>query len=338
MSRAMSRVMSRATLPAGNPLLSLLGIRYPILQAGMYQVAYAELAAAVSNAGGLGVLGSAFMEPAALRAEIRKVKDATQQPFGVDILFARVEGADAESAGYTDQVRAHLDVVFEEGVPVLVSGLGNPAETIPQAHAAGMRVLSVVGSTRQARAVAAAGVDAVIASGHDGGGHVGRVGTLTLVPAVVDAVQVPVVAAGGLVDGRGLVAALALGACGVWMGTRFIATREARAHANYKARIVELDDQGTVVTRAHSGKPNRMIRNRFTESWEGREAEILPYPQQMLRVGAPASYRGRIEGDVEHGVLPAGQGAALIRTVLPAGEVVRAIMAEAEAVLARFGP
>lgn len=325
--------MSLANRLADNPLTRLLGIRVPILQAGMYQVAYGELAAAVSAAGGLGVIGSAFMEPEVLRAEIRAVQAATDRPFGVDILFARVAGADAESAGYTEQVQAHLEVVFEERVPVLVSGLGNPADVLPRAHAAGMHVLSVVGSTRQARRVVEAGVDAVIASGRDGGGHVGRVGTLTLVPSVVDAVRVPVAAAGGLVDGRGLAAALALGACGVWMGTRFIATRQARAHANYKHRIVALDDEGTVVTRAHSGKPNRMIRNRFTESWEGREAEILPYPQQMLRVGAPASYRGRIEGDVEHGVLPAGQGSALIHAVEDAGAVVEAILAEARAVL-----
>ena len=328
---------SLASVLSDNPLLRLLGIRYPILQAGMYQVAYGELAAAVSAAGGLGVIGSAFMEPDALRAEIRLVRERTDAPFGVDILFARVEGGDAESAGYTDQVKAHIDVVLAERVPVLVSGLGNPADVLPAAHAAGMRVLAVVGNTRQARKVVAAGVDAVIASGHDGGGHVGRVGTVTLVPSVVDAVDVPVVAAGGLVDGRGLAAALALGACGVWMGTRFIATRQARAHARYKGKLVELDDEGTVVTRAHSGKPNRMIRNRFTASWEGREAEILPYPRQMLQVGAPASYRGRIEGDVEDGVLPAGQGAALIHAVEDAGEVVRAVMAQAEAMLRRLG-
>jgi enoyl-[acyl-carrier protein] reductase II len=325
--------MSLAARLTDNPLLRLLGIRYPVLQAGMYQVAYGELAAAVSAAGGLGVIGSAFMEPEQLRAEIRLVRERTEAPFGVDILFARVEGGDPQAAGYTEQVRAHLDVVCAERVPVLVSGLGDPAQAVPRAHALGMKVLAVVGNTRQARKVVAGGVDAVIASGHDGGGHVGRVGTVTLVPSVVDAVNVPVVAAGGLVDGRGLAAALALGACGVWMGTRFIATAQARAHARYKERIVALDDEGTVVTRAHSGKPNRMIRNRFTASWEGREAEILPYPQQMLQVGAPASHRGRIEGDVEHGVLPAGQGAALIRGVEDAGAVVRALVAEARALL-----
>ena len=139
----------------------------------------------------------------------------------------------------------------------------------------------------------------MIASGHEGGGHVGRIGTMVLVPRVVDQVRIPVIAAGGLADGRGLVAALALGAVGVWMGTRFIATAEARGHDNYKRRITEIDEDGTIVTRAHSGKPNRMIRNEFTKSWEGREAEIKPYPHQLKEVGEPASYRGRIEGDLD---------------------------------------
>ena len=344
-----------------------MGIRYPVLQAGMYQVAYGELAAAVSAAGGLGVIGAAFMTPDALREEIRTVRRATEKPFGVDILFARVEGSDAASAGYTDQVRDHIEVVFEEQVPVLISGLGNPGEIVPRAHQAGMVVLSAVGNVRQALRVAESGVDGVIASGHDGGGHVGRVGTIALVPAVVDALAkggasstgalakggasstdalqdrgaesrgIPVAAAGGLADGRGLIAALALGASGVWLGTRFIATHQARGHINYKNKLVEIGDEGTVVSRANSGKPNRMVRNRFTESWEGRESEILPYPRQMLEVGAPASILGRIEGDAENGVLPSGLSAALIHEVMDAGDVVRAIIAEAEAILRGWG-
>ena len=147
----------------------------------------------------------------------------------------------------------------------------------------------------------ASGVDAVIASGHEGGGHVGRIGTMVLVPRVVDQVRVPVIAAGGLADGRGLVAALALGAVGVWMGTRFIATAEARGHENYKRRITEIDEDGTAVTRAHSGKPNRMIRNDFTKSWEGRETEIKPYPLQLREVGEQASYRGDRGGSDQWG-------------------------------------
>jgi enoyl-[acyl-carrier protein] reductase II len=199
-----------------------------------------------------------------------------------------------------------------------------------------MKVMALVGTARQAEAVERAGVDAVIASGHDGGGHVGRVGTIALVPRVADVVRVPVIAAGGLADGRGLAAALALGAAGVWMGTRFIATTEARGHDNYKRRITEIDEDGTIVTRAHSGKPNRMIRNAFTKSWEGRERDIKPYPHQLKEIGEPASYRGRIEGDMVGGVLPAGQSAGLIHSIEAAGDVVRATAEEAARVLTRL--
>ena len=286
----------------GNPVCKLLGIEYPICQAGMYQVAYGELAAAVSEAGGLGVIGSAFMEAEDLRHEIRKVKERTSKPFGVDILFAEVGRDDKTATGYTKQVEDHIAVTFEEGCDVIVSGLGNPQHIVPEAHKRGMKVMSLVG-------------------------------TISLIPKVVDSVSIPVLAAGGLADGRGLVASLALGAQGVWLGTRFIATKEARGHDNYKNKIVEIDAEGTIVTRAHSGKPNRMIRNAFTQSWAGRDAEIKPFPQQLIEVGEHGSHIGRIEGDTEMGVLPAGQGAGLITSVPSAGEVVENIMAEARTIL-----
>jgi len=328
--------MALESILENNPLCRMLGIRYPVFQAGMYQVAYGRLAAAVSEGGGLGVIGSAYMEPEQLREEIRYVKEHTDKPFGVDILFARVEGKDTLTAGYTQQVREHIEVAFEESVPVLVSGLGNPGDIVSRAHEAGMIVMSLVGNSKQARRLVADGVDVIIASGQEGGGHVGRVGTVSLVPAVVDAVGVPVLAAGGLADGRGLLVALALGAMGVWMGTRFVATVEAHGHENYKRKIVEIDEEGTVVSRAHSGKTNRMIRNDFTRSWEGRETEILPYPQQLYKVGQAACYAGRIEGNVENGALAAGQSSALIHEIKPAGEVIRDIMDEARAVLRKW--
>ena len=329
--------MDLDSLLSENPFCRKLGIKYPIAQAGMFQVAHGRLAGAVSAAGGLGVIGSAFMSGEELRREIGMAREMTDNPLGVDILFARVEPRDGQAAAYSEQVREHIEVTLSEDVQVLVSGLGNPAEVIPDAHARGMTVMALVGTSRQAARVAAAGVDIVIASGHEGGGHVGRVGTMVLVPKVVDTVPVPVLAAGGLVDGRGLLAALALGAVGVWMGTRFIATEEARGHINYKNRIVEIDEDGTIVSLANSGKPNRMIKNAFTRSWEGREHEILPYPRQMIEIGRPASHRGRIEGDVEHGVLAAGQGSGLIAEVAPAGEVVAKIMAELETALRPLG-
>jgi enoyl-[acyl-carrier protein] reductase II len=320
-----------------NPLCKLLGIRHPICQAGMYSVAHGRLAAAVSKAGGLGVIGSAFMDAEQLRKEIRLVKEETDQPFGVDILFAEVRGSDTASTTYTKEVEEHIEVTFEEGVRVLVSGLGNPGRIVPRAHAAGMVVMSLVGTSRQALKVEASGVDVVIASGHEGGGHVGRVGTLPLVSKVVDLVNVPVLAAGGISDGRALVAALALGAQGVWMGTRFIATEEARGHINYKNKIVEIDEDGTVVSRANSGKTARIIRNAFTDSWKNREDEIKPFPAQLHEVGLAASVAGRMDGDTENGVLAAGQGSGLITSVKPAGEVVSDIMAEAREVLTRLG-
>ncbi len=306
-----------------------LGIDYPIIQAGMGQVAYGRLAGAVSAAGGLGVIGAGYLTGEQLRSEIAVIRSMTDRPFGVDILFAKVEGDDAASTRYTRQVQDQIDVSLDERVPVLISGLGNPLGVIHEAHQRGMMVMSVVGNTRQARRLEAEGVDMVIASGADGGGHVGRIGTSVLVPAVASSIGIPVIAGGGLADGRGLLAAMAWGAVGVWMGTRFIASEEARAHAHYKDLLVRRDEEGTVISRAHSGKTVRMLKNAFTEYWSHNEDKILPYPRQLQEVGEPASVRGRIEGDVDHGVLPAGQSVGLIRSVKPAGEIVRDIFEEA---------
>ena len=316
-----------------NALCRMLGIRYPICQAGMYSVAYGKLAAAVSNAGGLGVIGSAFMDPEQLRREIQLVKNETDKPYGVDILFAEVQGGDATTSGYTQEVEEHIEATFEEGATVIVSGLGNPGRIVQRAHDAGMKVMSLVGTSRQAQKVEASGVDVVIATGNEAGGHVGRVGTLPLVAKVVDCVNIPVLAAGGISDGRGLVAALALGAQGVWMGTRFIATEEARGHINYKQKIVDIDEDGTIVTRGHSGKTARIICNKFTEYWASHQDDIKPFPYQLREVGEPASVRGRMEGDIEHGVLAAGQGSGVIDSISSAGAVVEQIMSEAKAIL-----
>lgn len=319
------------------PLCELLGIRYPICQAGMAFVARSALAAAVSEAGGLGVLAAAHSTPAEFRAEIRRVRERTGRPFGVDILFATVRGSGEAVERFTDAVQGWVHVALDERVPVIVAGLGNPGPVTAQAHERGIKVMALCGNVKQARDHAANGVDVVIAQGHEAGGHTGRIGGFVLLPAVVDALAPrPVLAAGGIADGRGLVAALALGAAGVWIGTRFIATAEAHAHDNYKARIVALDEEGTVVSRASSGKPCRLIRNAFTRSWEGREAAIEPFPAQFEHVGKPAAIRAREQGDVEHGSAACGQSAALIRGVRPAREVVEALVAEAEAALARL--
>ncbi len=326
------------------PLCDLLGIEFPIVQAGMGYVARAELAAAVSAAGALGVIGGASLTAAQLRDEIRKLRDLTDRPFGVDVLFATVGRPQASEAAarFTREVEEQLEVVFEENVPVLASGLGDPGPIVPQARAQGMKVMALVGNTRNAVRVAQSGVDVIVAQGYDGGGHTGRVGTLALLPAVLDAVDVPVMAAGGIGDGRGLAAVIAMGGVGAWLGTRFVASREAFGHDAYKQRIVEIDDEGTTITRCFSGKPCRVVRNQTTEAWEAPElvARIRPFPQQFRVVaewlGADPYTAGRYEGKTDVGALAAGQSAAVIEEIRPAGEIVRALEAEATRALARL--
>jgi enoyl-[acyl-carrier protein] reductase II len=328
------------TTPAAlhTPLCDLLGIRYPICQAGMGFVARSRLAAAVSEAGGLGVIAAAHGTPQLLREEIRWVRDHTDKPFGVDILFATIRASGDEVDRFTDDVKGWIDVTLEERVPVMIAGLGNPGPVTAQAHRQGMKVMALAGNVKQARDHAANRVDVVIAQGHEAGGHTGRVGGFVLLPATVDAVApVPVLAAGGIADGRGLVAALALGAVGVWMGTRFIATHEAFGHENYKKKIVSIDEEGTIVHRGATGKPCRAIRNSFTRAWETRQADILPFPLQAQRVGFPAAIRAREEGDVDNGHAACGQSAALIGDISPAREVIERMIEEAEHALGRLG-
>lgn len=323
------------------PLCDLLGTRYPIVQAGMGYVARAALCAAVSEAGGLGFIGAASLSAKGLREEIREVRSRTDRPFGVDVLFATV-GRPATSdaaARFTREVEAQIEVVFEEGVPVLASGLGDPGPIVAQAHELGMKVLALVGNTRNAIRVAQSGVDVVVAQGYDGGGHTGRVGTLSLLPAVIDAVDVPVVAAGGIADGRGLAAVLAMGGVGVWLGTRFVASREAFGHDDYKQRIVEIDEEGTTRTRCFSGKPCRVIKNSVTEAWEAADLaeRIKPFPLQFgvmqEWLGEDPYIAGRRQGKVEVGALAAGQSSVLVRDVPPAGEIVERIIEEASRAL-----
>jgi enoyl-[acyl-carrier protein] reductase II len=317
------------------PLCRRLNIKYPVFQAGMGFVAHAELAAAVSNAGGMGCIGAGTLSANELRKQIRLCRSMTDRPFAVDILFAEVKADPREGdvVRYSSNVERVIDVTFEERIPVIVSGLGNPAGIIGRAHNEGVVVMSLCGNVRQARKLEASGVDVIIAQGHEAGGHTGRVGTMALVPQIADAVRAPILAAGGIADGRGLIAALALGAEGIWMGSRFVASVEAFAHANYKNKIVEIDEEGTTITRCHSGKPCRLIRNKFTDSWVGRENEIQPFPLQVMRVGFAASEKARYEGKIDEGGMPCGQGAAMITSIKPAGQIVHDVMQEARATL-----
>jgi len=307
-------------------LTEKLGIEYPIIQAGMGGVAMAALVAAVSEAGGLGVIGAALMTPDALRNEVRKVKDLTDKPFAVDLLLAQ---------NWPGQEKM-IEVMFDEEVPVFASGLGSPAPYAEEMHNHGMTIMAVIGTVRHARKVTEGGTDIVVAQGTEGGGHTGRIATMALVPQVVDAVApVPVVAAGGIADGRGLMAALSLGACGVWVGTRFVATREANSHDNYKHKIVEATEEGTQVTRCFTGKDCRVIKNRYLDQWEDRQGEIKPFPAQMMVDSAKMDAAIRW-GDTNLGLMPAGQISGAIQEVKSAGEVVREMMEEAEEVLKKL--
>ena len=342
------------------PICDLFGIDYPIFCAGMGGVTMAPLAGAVSAAGGLGVLGATFCTPDELREEIRAVRRITDRPFGVDLLvpgdltpdlaarevppfpdflrdlLPRVEGLTGKPPPplTLDLARAQLEVTLQEKVPLLVAGLGTPAWLVEQCHRAGTRVMSMVGSVRQAHRLNEMEVDVIVAQGMEAGGHVGTVTTMVLVPAVVDAVRVPVLAAGGIGDGRGVAAGLMLGAQGAWIGTRFIATREATAHENHKRRILEIDEEGTVVSRSYTGKPSRVLRNEYTDRWKGRDAEIMPMPWQRIRVEslvAPAKDNGRV--DIAN--FPTGQVAGAIRDIPGAADLLRRIVEETRQALNR---
>ena len=307
---------------ARDELLASFGLERPVLQGGMGWVATGRLAAAVSAAGGLGVIATGgYMTGRELREQIARVRDeAPGRPFGVNVLLP---SAAAEEDGFANRrlLREELDVCLRERVAVIVSGLGDPAAVINEAHAAGVRFAAVVGSVRAARKVAAAGADVVVAQGNEAGGHVGPVGSLTLTQAVLAAVDRPVLLAGGVATESAAAAAAALGAAGVSVGTRFIASEESDAHPAYKQAVVDADERATHVTRACTGKPSRALRTGFTRAWEGREDEIRSYPAQAIAEFWRAR-AGAVDGDLEHGFLPMGQCAALVDGVLPAREIV----------------
>jgi enoyl-[acyl-carrier protein] reductase II len=311
------------------PICDLLGIQHPVLLAGMGGVSYAEVCAAVSAAGGFGALGMAGVSPSGIRDQMRQVKDLTDKPFGVDLLTAQ-----------PDSLTKAVDIIIEEGAKAFIAGLGVPTPILTRLKEAGLVVMSMCGTVRHARKAEEAGCDVVICQGTEGGGHTGRVASVALWPQVVDAVRIPVIAAGGVIDGRGLAAALAFGCQGVWMGTRFIASKEAHAAQVYKDRIVAMADEDTTITRVFTGKTLRAIVNETTKAWEGRDAEIKPFAMQVLesaqagRLGPIAGKVDDVNADVE--CLPAGQGGGGIHDILSCQEIVDRTMAEAEAVIARL--
>lgn len=301
----------------------LLGIEYPIIQGGMAWVATAELVAAVSNAGGLGIIGAGSLPAEALQQEIQKTKKLTTRPFGTNLMLL------------TPHVDEQFEVVLKENVPVVTTGAGNPGVFMNSFKENGVKVIPVCPSVAFAQRVERAGADAVVVEGTEAGGHIGELTTLALVPQVVDAVTIPVIAAGGIADSRGLVAAFALGAKGVQLGTRFICATECTVHPNYKERVIRARDRDTVVTARSTGHPVRVIRNRLTREFQRREKEDLI--ENLEELGEGKMRLAVQEGDMEEGSVMAGQCAGLVKKIKPAKEIIEELVTEAEGILDSLG-
>jgi enoyl-[acyl-carrier protein] reductase II len=313
-------------------LTEMLGIEHPVMLAGMGGVSYSALVAAVSEAGGFGCFGASTMTSEELGQEIRAAKALTSKPLGVDLLTA-----------LPDRLMDDVELLIREGASVFAAGLGVPRDVISLCHEHSVLVLSMCGKVRHAIAAVEAGCDIVVAQGTEAGGHTGQIATMPLVPQIVDAVEgrVPVVAAGGIFDGRGLAAALALGADGVWVGTRFIATPEARSAPGYKDALLKTMEDGTTISRAFSGKTMRVVANETSRYFDEHPEELKKFPEQLLagmeggwmHLGASETTEGV---DPNRECYPAGQGVGAIHEICPAGDIVRSIVAEADAALDRL--
>jgi len=285
-------------------LNEMLGIKYPFIQGGMANIATGEFAAAVSNAGGLGLIGAGGMSVDMLRDNIRKCKELTDKPFGVNLMLMH------------PQADEMADLIVEEGVKIVTTGAGNPAKHVEKWKAAGMKIMPVVSAVALAKKMESLGVDAVIAEGTESGGHVGEMTTMTLVPQVVDAVNIPVVAAGGIADGRGLAAAFALGACGVQLGTCLLVSEECPIHPAYKEAVLKAKDNSTIVTGRIAGTPVRIIKNTMAREYVKQEKagadkmELEKFTLGSLR-------RAVFEGDVKTGSLMAGQSTGQVNEIRP---------------------
>jgi enoyl-[acyl-carrier protein] reductase II len=306
------------------PICDLFDIEHPVFLAGMGEVAYADVCAAVSNAGGYGTLGMVAGPPQRIEQEMRATKALTDRPFGVDMLAALPE-----------QMMACIDTIIAEGASSFITGLGVAEPLIAKCHDNGLKVMAVIGKVQHAQRAEEAGCDAVVAQGTEAGGHTGQVAGMALIPQVVDAVDIPVIAAGSIVDGRGLAAALALGAQGVWMGTRFIASHEANASNKYKETLTRSKSDETRITRFYSGKPMRVIRNAYVDERENSGDRPLRFPDQMIestRAGL-LTLSNDVLTDPERSCMPAGQGVGSIFDVIPAGDIVRNVVRQAEATM-----
>ena len=298
----------------------LLGIQYPVIQGGMAWVAEHHLAAAVSEAGGLGLIGASAAPAEWVRNEIREAKKLTDKPFGVNIMLM---------SPYADEV---AKVVAEEGVKVVTTGAGNPEKYMPMWKEAGVKVIPVVASVAMAKRMERYGADAVVAEGMEAGGHIGNQTTMALIPQIVDAVNIPVIAAGGIGDGRGVAASFMLGAEGVQMGTRFVVADESIVHDNYKDRIVKAKDIDSVVTGQSTGHPVRCLRNQMTKEYIKKEQEGVPF-EELERMTLGSLRKAVMDGDILNGTVMAGQIAGLVSKRQSCKEILQEIMTEAEKLL-----
>jgi len=301
-------------------ICDLFEIRHPILQGGMAHISTAELVSAVSNSGGLGIIGAGFYEPEWVREQIRLTRSLTDKPFGVNIHLA------------SPYVRQITQLVFDEKVSIVTTGAGNLESEIPRFNKAGIKLIPVINSVDAARRLENAGADAIIAEGMEAGGHVGETTTMSLVPQVADCVKIPVIAAGGICDGRGLAAALALGAQGIQMGTRFVCSEECIASIKYKQKILEANDHSTIVTRQILGMPQRSLRNNLTDTFQALE-KAGATKEELALFDKSRMYLGLIEGNIDDGALLAGQIAGMIKEIKPARKIISDIVEEAEIII-----
>lgn len=310
-----------------SPLMKSLGLNYPIFQGGMAWVADGKLAASVSNAGGLGIIGAGNAPSDVVAAEIERAKSLTDRPFGVNVMLL---------SPYADDV---VDVILanKDKVAVVTTGAGNPSKYLPEFKKAKIKVIPVVGSVALARMMERIGADAVIAEGMESGGHIGKLTTMALVPQVVDAVKIPVIAAGGIGDGRGLAAAFMLGAQGVQMGTRFLVAKESKIHPNYKKAVLRAKDASTMVTGEYAGHPSRVLKNKMAKDYIKLEKEeaLLPEPDfaKLEEMGSGSLRRAVIDGDQDTGSFMAGEISGMVREEQPAAEILAEVAEQAEKLL-----
>ncbi len=304
-------------------ICEMLGVEYPIFQGGMAWAATAELASAVSNAGGVGMIAAGNMPPDLLKEEIKKTKAWTSKPFGVNIYYM---------SPFVEEV---IDVVIEERVPIVATGAGNPGKHIKRFKEAGIKVIPVVASVALAKRLERAGADALIAEGMECGGHIGEISTMALIPQIVDAVNIPVIAAGGIADGRGMVAAFALGAQAIQMGTRFLCSKECIAHENFKKKIIEAKDRSTTVTGMKTGHPVRVLENRLSKEFKLLE-ERGASKEELEKLGEGKLRLAVIEGDVEWGSLMAGQISGMIKDIKSCKEIIEDTVREAVEIIKKL--